>query len=74
MATNVNRRLLLHGAIRKNAGNGLVFYQALKDATEADLRSALAALKGKYGEYIYTFSKTRTNAIEQRLKEMESQP
>lgn len=65
---NMNRRLLLHGAIRKDKGNGLQFYKALEAASEDDLRSALEELSGKYGAR-FGYYAVRKRAIEKKLLE-----
>jgi hypothetical protein len=68
---NINRRLLLHGAIWKDKGNGLQFYKALDAATVDDLRSALEALEGSYGR-TYTFHKVRADFIRKKLMGVQS--
>jgi hypothetical protein len=67
---NINRRLLLHGAIWKDKGNGLQFYKVLETATVDDLKSALEALDGYYGTFLYSYSKERKKAIEKKLEGM----
>jgi hypothetical protein len=64
---NLNRRLLLHGAIRKDVGNGLQFYKALDAASEEDLRWALATLEGSRYLMAYGFGKIRRKEITRKL-------
>lgn len=73
MSVNINRRLLLHGSIRKDVGNGYQFYKALEVASVDDLKSALEALEGKYGYAIYSYQPARIKGIKKRLAVLEGQ-
>lgn len=63
-------RLLLHGAIRKDVGNGHVFYDALRAASREQLQVALDKLESNR-RYSWTYPGTRAREIRKRIDEKE---
>lgn len=77
MKITENVYLLLHGAIRKDMGNGPRFYKALRSASTEELQWALARLselhKGRY-KWRYSYQNARILEIERELKKQEATP